>query len=202
MTAFHNVLFPPKIAYGASGGPEFSTSIAVSLNGFEQRNINWSTARGKWDISTGIKNAADIDEVIAFFRARFGKAYGFLFKDWMDYKAKGQLIGKGDGKTTEFQLVKDYKSGSCHTYTRKILKPVENSVEILLGTVPVSAKDFSCNLTTGVITFNNPPAEGASIVCDFEFNVPVRFDTDQIIIRATGPGRFVSDPITVTEIRQ
>ena len=200
MTAFHNVLFPPKIAYGASGGPEFSTSIAVSLNGFEQRNINWSTARGRWDVSTGLKNSADIDEVVAFFRARFGKAYGFLFKDWMDYRVKNQSIGDGDGEKKEFQLVKDYRSGSCYTYTRKILKPVAASLEVLVNSVPTN--DFRCDSTTGVITFNNPPAKGASIVCNFEFNVPVRFDTDQIIIRATGPGRFVSDPITVTEIRQ
>ena len=200
MAAFHEVLFPPKIAYGASGGPEFSTSIAVSLNGFEQRNINWSAARGRWDISTGIKSSADIDEVIAFFRARFGKAYGFLFKDWMDYRVKDQVIGKGDGKTTVFQLVKDYKSGS-YLYTRNILKPVENSVRIRVDSVQVTTDDFKCNSATGVITFTNPPVESANIVCDFEFNVPVRFDTDQIIVRATGPGRFVSDSIIVTEIR-
>lgn len=196
--AFHGVLFPPKIAYGANGGPEFSTSIAVSLNGFEQRNINWSAGRGRWDISTGIKSASDIAEVIAFFRARFGKAYGFLFKDWSDYRATQQKIGEGDGKRTVFQLVKDYRSGS-YNYIRTILKPVAGSIRIFVNTVPTD--DFLCDLSTGVITFNSPPAESHSIVCDFEFNVPARFDTDQIIVRASGPGRFVSDAINIVEIR-
>ena len=69
--SFHEIQFPPKVAYGATGGPAFSTSVALSLNGIEQLNINWRTARGKWDISTGIKSARDIEDVIAFFRERF-----------------------------------------------------------------------------------------------------------------------------------
>jgi hypothetical protein len=28
MPAFHEVQFPPKIAYGATGGPEFNTSVS------------------------------------------------------------------------------------------------------------------------------------------------------------------------------
>ncbi len=75
--AFHEIQFPPKIAYGASGGAEFNTSISTTFAGFEQRNINWQKSRGKWDISTGIKTKSDMDSVIAFFRARFGKAHGF-----------------------------------------------------------------------------------------------------------------------------
>jgi hypothetical protein len=47
-----------------------------------------------------------LDELIAFCRARKGRAYGFRFKDWTDYKATGQLTGTGNGAIKIFQLVK------------------------------------------------------------------------------------------------
>ncbi len=42
---FHEVQFPPDIAYGASGGPEYLTSVVSMASGYEQRNANWSAAR-------------------------------------------------------------------------------------------------------------------------------------------------------------
>jgi hypothetical protein len=67
------------------------------LLAYEQRNINWSSARGRWDVASGLKKQTQLDTLIAFFRARKGRAHGFRFKDWTDYKATGQAIGTGDG---------------------------------------------------------------------------------------------------------
>ena len=66
--------------------PEAATRSATSTG---------REARGRWDVASGLKKQAQIDELIAFFRARRGKAYGFRFKDWTDYKATGQLLGDG-----------------------------------------------------------------------------------------------------------
>jgi uncharacterized protein (TIGR02217 family) len=77
MTSFHEVRFPDNIAYGATGGPEFATTVVATGSGHEKRNVNWSKARGRWDVASGLKKQAQIDELIAFFRARRGKAYGF-----------------------------------------------------------------------------------------------------------------------------
>src|SRR4051812_15138384 len=134
MPFFHEVQFPPKIAYGATGGPEFNTSVITTFGGFEQRNINWQKARGKWDISTGIKTKADMEGVNGFFRARFGKAYGFRFKDWSDYQAIKQVIGVGNGSQTIFQLSKLYTSGD-EKYQREIKKPVIETGKIYLNDV-------------------------------------------------------------------
>jgi hypothetical protein len=112
MSGFHEVRFPDNIAYGATGGPEFATTVVATGAGHEKRNVNWAEARGRWDVASGLKKQAQIDELIAFFRARRGKAYGFRFKDWTDYKASGQLLGIGDDAQTQFQLVKHYPSGS------------------------------------------------------------------------------------------
>lgn len=199
MPTFHEVQFPPKVAYGASGGAEFNTSITTTFSGFEQRNVNWQKARGRWDVSTGIKTKTDMDILQAFFRARFGKAYGFRFKDWSDYQAVGQTLGTGNGTQTAFQLTKAYTSGA-YSYSRDIKKPVTGTVKIYLNAV-LQGAGFSVDLTTGIVTFSSAPGAGVIVSADFDFDVPVRFDTDTLAVRADGPGIFVWDAIPIVEIR-
>ncbi|MBL0320070.1 MAG: DUF2460 domain-containing protein [Alphaproteobacteria bacterium] len=199
MSAFHEVQFPPKIAYGASGGAEFNTSISTTFSGFEQRNINWQKARGRWDVSTGIKIKADMETVIAFFRARFGKAYGFRFKDWSDYQGVGQILGSGNSTQTVFQLIKTYTSGG-YTYVREIKKPVAGKIKVYLNGV-LQSSGMTFDTTTGQVIFNTAPANNVIVSSDFEFDVPVRFDTDALAVRADAPGIFVWDSITIVEIR-
>ena len=134
MSSFHEVRFPDNIAYGATGGPEFATTVVATSSGHEKRNVNWSEARGRWDVASGLKKQAQIDELIAFFRARRGKAYGFRFKDWTDYQATGQLLGTGDDAVTQFQLVKHYPSGSV-IEVRTITKPVAGTVKVYLDSI-------------------------------------------------------------------
>lgn len=199
MPVFHEVQFPPKIAYGASGGPEFNTSITTTQAGFEQRNINWLKSRGRWDVSTGIKNKTDMDAVQAFFRARFGKAYGFRFKDWSDYQAVGQNIGTGNGVLTAFQLTKTYVSGS-NTYVREIKKPVTGTVKIYLNSV-LQGAGYTVDLTTGIVTFSVAPGAGVAVTADYDFDVPVRFDTDMLAVRIDGPAQYMWDSIPIVETR-
>ena len=199
MPAFHEIQFPPKIAYGASGGPEFNTTITTTQAGFEQRNINWQKARGRWDVSTGIKSKTDMDTVIAFFRARFGRAYGFRFKDWSDYQGVNQSLGTGNGTKTAFQLVKNYFSGS-NSYSRDIKKPVSGTVKIYLNSI-LQSSGFTIDHTTGMVTFSSAPANGVLVNADFDFDVPVRFDADQLAVRIDGPGQYLWDTIPIVEIR-
>jgi uncharacterized protein (TIGR02217 family) len=180
MTAFHEVRFPDSIAYGATGGPEFATTVVVTGAGHEQRNVNWAEARGRWDVGSGLKDQAQLDELIAFFRARKGRAYGFRFKDWTDYKATGQLLGTGDDAIETFQLVKRYPSGSV-IEVRPVTKPVAGSVRIYKDSVE-QLSGWSVDVTTGLITFTAAPMVGVQITADFEFDVPVRFDTDHMAV--------------------
>jgi len=125
--------------------------------------------------------------VVAFFEARNGRLYGFRWKDWGDYKsclpsgtpsATDQTIGTGDGTTGAFQLVKAYSSGA-QTWTRSITKPVAGTVTLALDGV-MQNTGWSVDTTTGLVTFTTAPASGATITAGFEFDVPVRFDTDQL----------------------
>ncbi|MGC0371835.1 MAG: hypothetical protein DGJ47_000536 [Rickettsiaceae bacterium] len=176
MESFVEIQFPTDISYGAKGGPVFSTDIITTISGHEQRNINWRSARARYDIASGIKTEQQAQQLIAFFRARHGKAVGFRYKDWSDYKAELQLIGTGDGSNRKFQLQKNYSSGGKY-YQRSITKAVENSLTIYVNRMPVRAK---VNFTNGNIELVSAPANKAQVRASFEFDVPVRFDTDHL----------------------
>lgn len=180
MSGFHEVQFPPDISYGASGGPGYSTTVVTTVSGHERRNANWAAARGRWNVAHGLRKREQVAALIAFFRARRGRAYGFRFRDWTDYQALAQLIGVGDGATKTFKLIKRYASGG-EIETRIIAKPVPGTVKITLDGVE-AASGWSVNTATGLVTFTTAPATGVQVTADFEFDVPVRFDSDQMDI--------------------
>jgi uncharacterized protein (TIGR02217 family) len=178
MTGFHEVQFPPDISYGASGGPGYSTSIVTTVSGHEPRNANWAAARGRWNVAHGLKKREQVAALIAFFRARRGRAYGFRYKDWTDHQALVQALGVGDGTTTTFQLVKRYPSGGV-VESRVIAKPVAGTVKVYRDGVEATS-GWTVDTTTGLVTFSIAPAAGVQVTADFAFDVPVRFDSDQM----------------------
>ena len=185
--AFHEVRFPDNISRGARGGPERRTQIVEMASGDEERNGSWADSRRRYDASYGIRKADDLVAVTAFFEARRGRLYGFRWKDWADYKsglpsaspaAIDQPIGTGNGMATSFQLVKLYTSGA-QSWTRTITKPVAGTVALALNGVP-QITGWTINTTTGAVTFAVAPTAGVAITAVFEFDVPVRFDTDTL----------------------
>jgi uncharacterized protein (TIGR02217 family) len=187
--SFHEVRFPANLSFGSLGGPERLTEIVTLANGFEERNTPWTHSRRRYDAGLGMRSLSDIDALIAFFEARRGRLFGFRWKDWSDYRSSSSLtdvdfedqaIGVGDGQTRDFQLVKIYRSGEM-SYTREIRKPVQGTVRVgLQGDVQREGVDFDVALTSGIITFADAPPQGATVTAGFEFDVPVRFDTDSI----------------------
>ncbi|EIE53012.1 glycoside hydrolase family protein [Citreicella sp. 357] len=185
--AFHEVRFPDNISRSARGGPERRTQIVEMASGDEERNGSSADSRRRYDASYGIRKADDLAAVTAFFEARRGRLYGFRWKDWADYKSSlpsaiittvDQPIGIGTGAATAFQLVKLYTSGA-QSWTRTITKPVAGTVAVALNGV-TQITGWTVNTATGVITFAAAPAPGAVITAGFEFDVPVRFDTDTL----------------------
>ena len=201
MTGFVEVQFPADISYGSRGGPEFSTDVNELFSGHEQRNINWTQSRARYNVSHGIKTPEQLETLIAFFRARQGRAVGFRFKDWTDYQATGEQIGVGDDSTVDFQLAKDYTSGSV-TITRDIKKPVNNSAFKLFVDAVEQVSGFTVDYATGIVTFDTAPANGEVITADFEFDVPVRFDSDRLDASIDDFGTRSWGDIPLVELRQ
>ena len=185
--AFHDIRFPDDISRGARGGPERRTQIVALASGDEERNASWAHSRRRYDAAYGVRKADDLAAVIAFFEARNGRLHGFRWKDWADYKSclpsgtpahNDQPLGIGDGVTTAFPLVKTYVSGA-QVWTRAITRPVAGTVLIARNSMPFPS-GWTADTSTGVVTFAAAPAPGDILRAGFEFDVPVRFDTDEL----------------------
>jgi uncharacterized protein (TIGR02217 family) len=187
--SFHEVRFPDAIGRGARGGPERRTQVVELASGAEERNASWANSRRRYDVAYGIRRADDLAAVVAFFEARNGRLHGFRFRDWADYRSclpsgvpspTDQDLGIGDGVATAFQLVKHYVSGA-QTWTRTITKPVAGTVRIALDGVELAPEaGWSLDAATGIVTFAAAPDPGVAITAGFEFDVPVRFDSDRL----------------------
>jgi uncharacterized protein (TIGR02217 family) len=173
--------FPPMLSIRCAGGPVFSTSLIENFGGFEQRNINWQNARMRYNIAPAIRSYEDMSTIINFFRAHKGRAIGFRFKDWIDFKATGALVEIADGSSNEFLLCKRYNIEGIEGAEdiRRINKPVIDTVKIYCDAILQNSKIDYLN---GKILFNTPPMKGTKVTADFEFDVFVRFDIDEIII--------------------
>ena len=184
---FHEVRFPTDISLGSTGGPERRTDVVEFGSGHEERNIRWADSRRSYQAGYGIKTVDQLYAVLEFFEERRGRGYGFRWLDGADYRSRGprdpvaptdQVIGTGDGEQTAFQLAKVY--GAAHSpWTRTINKPVSGTVLVALDDVQQGA-GWSVDETTGVVTFDVAPGSGVAVTAGFEFDVPVRFDTDRV----------------------
>ena len=201
---FHEIQFPTAIAFHSSGGPERKTEIVTLGSGFEERNAVWANSRRRFDVGYGVKTLDDLHSVIAFFEARLGRLYGFRFKDFADFKSCApnaavspldQTIGTGDGATTQFPLIKTYTSGPT-SWTRAIKKPVAGTVRVAVAGVEQTS-GLTIDTTTGLVTFDSPPASAAAITAGYEFDVAVRFDTDRLAINLSNfaAGEIPSIPL-------
>lgn len=208
--AFHEIRFPANLSFGSVGGPERRTDIVTLANGYEERNSPWQHSRRHYDAGVGLRSLDDVASLIAFFEARGGQLHGFRWKDWADFKSclpskvphfRDQQIGRGDGETREFLLRKLYRSGPAE-YFRPIAKPVEGSVLIAVGDDEMQeGVDFSIDLEIGLISFVTAPGDGARVTAGFEFDVPVRFNTDRIEVSVESFQAGEMPQVPVVEVR-
>lgn len=188
--SFYEVQFPVGISYGAAGGPTYNTEVVTFTSGVEQRNINWSVARLKYDVSHNIKNQAALDQLIVFFRAMRGRAHGFRFKDWADYQvttANG-ILGTGFGNgMPQYQMGKNYAQAGANTELRVIKKPVAGTAALLRGggavTLGAGAGQASIDTASGIVEFVADATSNAS-------SVTVGATTQ--VVLAANPGTLVA----------
>lgn len=195
-----DIRFPEDIAYGACGGPQYATNIASTVAGDEIRNIASQEPRIRYNVSHGIKNEKQFNELIAFFRIVQGRAKGFRFKDWLDYKSTSH-IATGDNKQQAFQLIKEYSIGEMKV-KRKIYKPRQSTLHIQLDKTKLAEGiDYECNYQNGLVFFTNPPPKGSLILAKFEFDIPARFDTDHLNASLDEHGISSWNDIAIVEIK-
>ena len=83
-----------------------------------------------------------------------------------------------------------------------IAKPVAGSVRVALhGAVQREGVDFDVDLSTGLMRFVVPPGAGMLVTAGFEFDVPVRFDTDRIEVSVASFRAGEVPRVPVVEVR-
>jgi uncharacterized protein (TIGR02217 family) len=205
--AFHDVLFPLAVSFGATGGPERKNEIVQLASGREKRNARVALSRRSYDAGTGLRSLDDLYDVLAFFEARRGSLYAFRFRDPFDMKScrpdavpgpLDQALGIGDGAKASFPLVKNYGEGVL-AYARPIAKPVSGTLRVAVAGGEIGAADFSFDEAAGAVVFaaGAVPAAGQTVTAGFEFHVPVRFDTERIEIglRSFKAGQIPNIPL-------
>ncbi|MGU3536710.1 phage distal tail protein, Rcc01695 family [Methylobacterium sp. A54F] len=192
---FHEVRFPLDVSLRGSGGPVRLTEIVTLASGREHRNGRWADSRRRYEAGFGVRSLDALHAVLAFFEARRGRLYGFRYRDRVDFRSglpsrapgpTDQPLGTGDGANRAFALAKTYSDrvagGGPLPYRRLIAKPVDGTVRVAVNGTEAARGQFACDPATGLVTFAAgavPPA-GAAVTAGFEFDVPVRFDTDSL----------------------
>jgi uncharacterized protein (TIGR02217 family) len=200
---FDEVTLELGINYGTMTTLTYNTTIGVDDSGCEQRNANWSQPLLKFEIGDRTLSRSDLEYLNQFHLSRQGSYKGFRFKDWSDYLGKLQpAIQKQSGI---YQLAKTYPVGA-DSVIRPIHKPVAGTVRVYVdGDEWVSG--WTVDTTTGIISFSYAIANNAIVTADFEFDVPVRFEQDNLDFRLEAHIRNTSEKIfslqrlTLVEIR-
>ena len=197
--------FPDNIAFGATVGPSYLTVVTSVYSGRDGRIPAWSQARIRFDVGRRAMNVADTATLDAFFRAVKGRAYGFRIKDWTDFTADVTTGVCSKVSSGVYQLGKAYITGAL-SETRMIQKPVAGSVQIYKNGVLLTS-GVSLDTTTGLATITPAPGGTDLLTWAGQFDVPVRFDADdmkkQIIDRSGRTGDLIVDwgSIPLIEVR-
>ena len=200
---FHDVSLPARLAFGSTGGVERRTEVLTLGSGYERRSTPWADGRRRYLIGANLRSLDDMATLTAFFEARRGRLFGFRFRDFADFKscAPGtaigpgdQVLGVGDGTRTVFALSKIYGEGA-EAWTRVIRKPVAGTVRLAVEGIETAA--FSVDSAMGEVTLEAPPGPGARVSAGFEFDTPVRFDSDRIevTLESFEAGRMAAAPL-------
>lgn len=195
-----NVRLPVDIERGVEGGPMFNTVVLTTDGGQTLTNQEWSLPLYVGDVSYGIQSKTSLQTAVDFFWARRGRLRGFLFKDWSDFTITAANIGTGDGVEDDFQIVKRY-ADSILPFVRTITRPIESSIVVSVNGSPIS--DFLWNLLSGgIIHFSTPPVLADVITVTCQFDIPVRFNTDQLRVRMETYDASTIPSLQIIEVRE
>lgn len=207
LQAFDDILYPFPLGRTSAVSPEFSTSVSVTSSGHERRNSLWSDARLHFDVGPGIRSEEELSELIGFFRARRGAARGFRITDPFDHSSNNmtaaptmndQLLGMGDGLTSDFALIKTYGEGA-EAQIRPITRARPETLQVSVGGAPENGWTLEPG---GMLRLLSAPPAGAEVRAGFLFDVPVRFAEDRIDISGINFAAGEAPSVPLIEIRE
>jgi uncharacterized protein (TIGR02217 family) len=177
--------FPVCPSFGFTSEPMYRVTVVTTSGGQERRNRHWSRPLHRYTASVNPRGQEEVAEVLRFWHAVNGRAIGFRFKDFVDFKSSSiedpvsfldQPLSVQSLSANTYQLVKNYTVGAL-TQSREIFKPIAGTILLASGgTELTEGADWTLDASTGIVTLS-VPASG-TLSWGGEFHVPVRFDSE------------------------
>jgi uncharacterized protein (TIGR02217 family) len=174
--AYLDAYLQPCPGYGWEGGPTFKTQIVELKSGRERRNAEWARVRHKYTAPFNNISKVAYQNIKQMHLVCRGMLNAFRFRDELDFQADNEQFGTGNGTRRDFQLSKIATFDGV-SYTREVFALVAVPVITVNGT-PTSA--FAVNTRTGLVIFDAAPANNAVLRWTGEFDIWVRFATDDL----------------------
>ncbi|MCY4505057.1 MAG: DUF2460 domain-containing protein [Hyphomicrobiales bacterium] len=206
---FHDVRLQDALKVGAGGSAGFSTQLMTTASGFEHRNARWFAPRRRYEVYIGTRPLSELRRLQSFFLERCGRLHGFLWRDIIDYRSRAFRAPLANDQTMKrlsddgrvWAFFKGLKSPPRLKRLRRIFKPVASSVLLAHNRVPIPPEQYVVHAAHGVIAFHAGHYRTEGVTAGFEFDVPVRFDTDRLEIRMVTDIAGNCEPIPLMEIR-
>lgn len=176
-----NAYLEECMAYGFSGGPTFLTQIVTLRNGQERRNAMWDQPKHVFTTNYQNIDKDSFRQIKRMFMTCRGMATAFKFKDWLDYQANNEDFAVGDGIKKTFQLAKTSVTDSIQ-YFRYVYSIRPDAVVMIND---VAATGYTIDNDRGIVTFDTAPANGTVLSWTGEFDIWVRFNTDNLAFDLT-----------------
>lgn len=184
--SFFEDRLPDCIGLSVTGGPDFSTEVVKTVGGQRYSNRNWLLPLHRYSFNYSAMKEEDIEAHRSFFFNVAGRADGFRFRDWADYRATLQPLSLISGAI--YQLNRTYIRG-VRTFTRPIYKPVSGKVTVFRTRAGVTTTIApTIDTTTGQVTVSGH-AGGDAYTWTGEFDVPVAFTSDSFEAQIVNKGR-------------
>lgn len=200
--------FPSCPSFGFTSEPVYRVTKIVTSGGHSRRTRNWDRPLHRYSASLNPAPKGDVWDVLDFYHAVGGRAYGFRFLDYVDYKScrieeDTSFLDQPLVEISSFgdwQLTKVYENGILQQL-REITKPIAGTITLAdNGTQKTEGVDWDLDYTTGIVTLNFVPV--GLVTWGGEFHVPVRFDSEvpiEIVNINVQSCQFVLQELRITD---
>lgn len=151
---FIPIEMPHCLAFGAVATNGWSTVIAETEAGYEQRTQEWTQWRNEYDLPLPPTLPAEFEPVRDHFAMVRGMLHSFPMKDWSDFTVSAAQSVVSYVSPGAFQFGKRY-GVAPYAYDRKLTR-FAGAVQPLRGGVPMvaggGAGQYAFNADTGVLT--------------------------------------------------
>ncbi len=202
-------------SYGTVASYTYRTSIITLGDGTEQRNIEWRYPLGKFNLSKAHLCQDLLDYFLSFHSTMKGQKEVFRFRDYNDYETTGDPLYSGlnsytqgvlnpapDGSRKEFQLCKAYNLEGLNVF--RIITRVDSvNCEVFING---NSQLVTIYPSLGKVVFLTAPQTNDILTWEGIFDIPVRFEQDNINYRLIGNNQFENfysiEELSLIEIRE